>query len=313
MLRVRKRGRSASWPQVQNRVGFLIQSTYGQRGNFEVVYSSPIAIEYVGWTLQHYSRNNDMNSPSPWSGPLWTWQGNHGFGGTALIQSSLGSPGNFEVVTTTELKLAHFYRNNSDPNLPWSGPTSFGSDIVEGMWGGVALIKSNFGDPGNFEVVALADSSESEGSDLVHYHRNNSDPNLPWHGPVKIGTGVRGTPALIQSSFGNPGNFEVVVGLEEGGLAHYYRDNSDPNLPWSGPTLFGQDMLSLPIGLGIGYVKAVSLIQSNFGNPGNFEVVALTYGADWQDLAHYYRDNADPNTPWARVRTRARQGRATNG
>jgi hypothetical protein len=38
------------------------------------------------------------------------------------------------------------------------------------------------------------------------------------------------------------------------------RNNDDPNLPWSQPTVFGESL---------GNVQAVSLIQSNFGNPGS--------------------------------------------
>ena len=70
---------------------------------------------------------------------------------------------------------------------------------------------------------------------------------------------------FVQSSHGRKGNFEVVVPRSGGGLAHWWRDNDDPDRPWRGPTLmFGstQD------------VDAAALIQSNFGTVGNLEVVA---------------------------------------
>jgi hypothetical protein len=41
-----------------------------------------------------------------------------------------------------------------------------------------------------------------------------------------------GTPSLIQSNFGIKGNFELVVPMSNGGLAHYWRNNDDPELPW---------------------------------------------------------------------------------
>src|SRR5262249_40542112 len=44
---------------------------------------------------------------------------------------------------------------------------------------------------------------------------------------------------LIQSIFGAQGNFEMVVSLSSGGLAHYWRNNDDPTLPWNGPFEFG--------------------------------------------------------------------------
>jgi hypothetical protein len=48
------------------------------------------------------------------------------------------------------------------------------------------------------------------------------------------------------------GNFELVTPLLSGGIAHFFRDNDDPNLPWSGPVVFAKDQ---------GLVGAVSLDQ----------------------------------------------------
>ncbi len=95
---------------------------------------------------------------------------------------------------------------------------------------------------------------------------------------------VSGNPALIQGRFGRQGNFEVVVPLASGGLALYFRDNDDPNLPWKGPFPFGQS---------VGPVAAVSLIQSNFGSPGNLEVVARVGNR----LAFFFRESG-PNSTW---------------
>jgi hypothetical protein len=77
--------------------------------------------------------------------------------------------------------------------------------------------------------------------------------------------GVSGNPVLIQSRFGTKGNFELVVPSAGGGLMHFWRNNDDPTLPWSGPTLFGASL---------GQVDGVSMIESNFGSPGNLEVIA---------------------------------------
>lgn len=41
---------------------------------------------------------------------------------------------------------------------------------------------------------------------------------------------------LVQSSHGAKGNFELVVPHSGGGLAHWFRKNDDPRLPWVGPT-----------------------------------------------------------------------------
>ena len=88
--------------------------------------------------------------------------------------------------------------------------------------------------------------------------------------PVK----VAGVPSLIQSRYGRMGNFEVVVPVGEGGLAHIWRDNDAVGVPWRGPVRFGQSG---------GQYEAASLIQSNFGVPGNLEVVART-----GDTLHFF-------------------------
>jgi hypothetical protein len=45
--------------------------------------------------------------------------------------------------------------------------------------------------------------------------------------------------SLIQSTYGKKGNFELVVPLATGGLAHYSRNNDQEGLPWSEPVIFG--------------------------------------------------------------------------
>jgi hypothetical protein len=42
---------------------------------------------------------------------------------------------------------------------------------------------------------------------------------------------VAGNPVLIQGRFGSPGNFEMVVPAVAGGLAHYWRDNTQASMP----------------------------------------------------------------------------------
>jgi hypothetical protein len=200
------------------------------------------------------------------------------------IQGQFGTKGNFEVVAPLQAgRLAHFWRDNDAPNLPWHGPTVFGSTEA---YDAVALIQSNFstagGGPGNLEVVAHT------GRGLVHYWRDDVDP-FPWFVSVAIpgSSGTSGTPTLIQGGFGSKGNFEVVVPLASGGLAHFWRDNDAGDLPWHGPTPFGSTDV----------YDAVALIQSNFSTsgsgPGNLEVIAHTGNR----LDHYWRDDVDP-FPW---------------
>ncbi len=93
-------------------------------------------------------------------------------------------------------------------------------------------------------------------------------------------------PSMIWSTYGNRGNFELVVPLSSGGLARYWRDNDNENLPWNGPEVFGLDA---------GMISGVSLIQSNFGEQGNLELVAVDIGG--HSLMHFWRDSG-PSYDW---------------
>jgi len=195
-----------------------------------------------------------------------------------MVQSTFGTKGDFElVVPNAEGGLAYCARDNDNtPSLPWQGPIVFGKEV--GHVDAVSLIQSNFGS-GNLEVVARV------GDRLVHFWRD-SGPDFTWHGPLEFANGVSGNPALIQSRFGKRGNFELVVPLASGGIAHYWRSNDDPALPWLPTTVFGTEL---------GNVDAVALIQSNFGQPrpGNLEVVARV----GDDLIHFWRDSG-PDLTW---------------
>jgi hypothetical protein len=92
-----------------------------------------------------------------------------------------------------------------------------------------------------------------------------------------IFTEAAGIPGFIQSMFGMTGNFELVTPCIDGGLAHLYRDNDAPGLPWHETARFGATSEQ---------IKAVSLIQSNYGSPGHLEVAAQRAAG----IAAYYRN-----------------------
>ena len=85
-------------------------------------------------------------------------------------------------------------------------------------------------------------------------------------------------PSLIQSHFGKKGNFELVAGNASGGLVHIWRNNDETPPHWKGATAFAS---------GIGGVGGVSLIEGNFGSPGQLEVVVNGGGS----LLHFFRDS----------------------
>jgi hypothetical protein len=80
--------------------------------------------------------------------------------------------------------------------------------------------------------------------------------------PFPIG---RDSGFAIQGSFGAVGNYEIVLPASNG-LVHNWRDTaSSRNLGWRGQT---------PVAPGS--YQGVSLVQGNFGDPGNLELVATT-------------------------------------
>ena len=294
--------------------GFFVQGRHGTKGNFEVVVPTTHG---AGFT--HLWRNND-DSNLPWSAatcfgggdpasacliqgnfgtpgnlevvardgdrlvfywrldrPPWTWSGpftigSRAQGNPALIQSRHGTKGNFELVAPhVEGGLLHMWRNNDVPSLPWSSPFRFGSGNVSG----VSFIQGNFGSPGNLELLAV------EGGRLVFYWRMDRSP-WTWSGPFVIAQAVRGVPSLIQGRHGTKGNFEAVVPHRDGGLVHMWRNNDNPSFPWSPPFRFGS-----------GLYDEVTVVQGNFGTPGNLEVVARrSDGA----LDFYWRMDRSPWT-----------------
>ena len=126
-------------------------------------------------------------------------------------------------------------------------------------------------------------SSDLVGENLLFYSRDDVPP-YTWHGPLSAQSfssrRFAGNPVLIESRYGL-GNFELIVPLADGGIAHYFRDNGVVSPYWSGPRIFGAD---------IGRFDAVTFIQSNFtagAGIGNFELVARV----GDELFFYWRDD----------------------
>ena len=250
----------------------LIQGNFGEMGNLELA-----ATDFGGHHLMHFWRDSGpdpfWHGPSPISEeslvPLFS-------GAPSMIWSNSSCRGNFDlVVPLAQGGFSYYRRNNDDPNLPWYGPLNFAEKA--GIFEAVTLIQSNFGDPGNLEIVARS-------GDSLEFFWREYEQDMIWHGPETIATGVAGTPSMIQSSFGDKGNFDLVVPLASGGLAYYWRDNDDAHLHWYGPLIFG---------MSIGKVDGVSLIQSNFGDPCHLELVAQAGG----HLVFFWRDSG-PDLRW---------------
>lgn len=172
----------------------------------------------------------------------------------AFIQARINGTLQMHVVVgVASGGMVHLVRNES--TLQWSVLHRFGSGNVRG----VALIQGNFwGENGaaNLELVAWI------GDELRSWFLPHGGQWLP-NGVVLAG-GVGGAPALIQSNRGTRGNFEVLVPLAAGGIAHHWRDN-DGDLAWRRHAVFAQGQ----------QYRAVGLLQAQFGANGNLEAVGV--------------------------------------
>jgi hypothetical protein len=180
--------------------------------------------------------------------------------------------------------------------MPWSMQLPIPSTM--GQVDALTFIQGTYDNPGNLEGIARI------GDGLAYFYSTNygtppRSDTLTWHGPYPLAiensinnqcsrervNGISGNPVLIQSTFGNNRNFELVVPRANGGFNHYFRDNDDiyclsahqgvvpkppPPLPWK----LGQEVTNID-GHELGHIDAISLIQSDFAAPpGNLEVVA---------------------------------------
>lgn len=256
--------------------GCLVQSGFGTVGNFEFLYPNAVA------GLDHYWRDND-DPARPWhhSGTFGQALGQVGRdrGWASMIYSSYG---NLEVVVVRDGGLYYFSRGQNG----WEGPTN----LADGVTGVPGIVQRR--NHGNFEVVVPLD-----GGGIVHLTRDNGDPERPWSWGSVFGSeqGEIDSVSLIESHLGPEGNnLEVVAwSAADGAMHHYWGHYGDvpageptwaPAVTWSGPD-------AVPSADGV-----PSLVQGNFGQPGNFELVVTD--SEHGGLTHYYRDNGAEGFPW---------------
>ncbi len=72
-------------------------------------------------------------------------------------------------------------RDNDDPSCPWYGPMELGADV--GQVYAVTMIESNYGTPGNLEVIAAV------GGQLSFLWRD-SGPAFQWHGSFLLSSAI---------------------------------------------------------------------------------------------------------------------------
>src|SRR5438132_6188755 len=95
---------------------FLIQSSHGTVGNFEVVLP-----RLEGGGAAQYWRNNDAPT-TPWVGPTLAFGSPDDAYAVSLIQGNFGLTGNLELVAAEGSQLVHHWRDD-DTNGHWQART----------------------------------------------------------------------------------------------------------------------------------------------------------------------------------------------
>ena len=153
----------------------------------------------------------------------------------------------------------------------WHDGGRFGPTDVEGFPG---FIQSNYGAPGNLEVIV-----RRRGGLLAHWWRDNGT----WHDGGTIADRVRMSgPSFVQANVGRRGNFYVVCVTDFRSMQLHWRDNDGSGL-WARGEVFGAHIGETP----------VCMIQGTYGttnelSPGNFELCVAVGGR----VEHWWRDNS---------------------
>ena len=195
--------------------GYIIESDF--QGIIIDIPGRKYPLELVvleGDQVMHYQHNPASNH--------WINQGvitDRATGLGSIIRSSFVSGGsrNFDVIVLKGNQLAHYSKDHAKNE--WHKISVITDAATNAGW----IIQSGIRDSqlhGNFEVVV------NEGTHLVHYWKDNSDPGSGWRRGQVISTKASSQGCIIHGSFGEDvGNFQVVVPEENGRLVHYYNVN----------------------------------------------------------------------------------------
>jgi C1A family cysteine protease len=232
----------------------------------------------TGWGMSGYCwiayGNSDIDSwaklgvqgtnPDPWT--------KHRLHSGNMIESGDGAAhDNFELLAAEPGGvIRHYWRDGAA--LTWHQAENFGNDCAICP----TLTATTYNR--NFESIHL-----TTGGRLHHWFFDQSTKK--WtNGPVFGPTDAAGVPGFIQSNYGAPGNFEVVVRTKDGKLNHWWRQNAAP-WTWTDGGRFGANIA----------LSGASFIQSHIGKQGNFELVAVLTSGQMQ---HWSRNN-DAGGAWA--------------
>lgn len=227
-------------------------TAFGNGGYIRVAYGD------VNSGIEKYARIGlATTNPDPWS--------KHRLHNGGIIESGDGAAHrNFEVMARgANNTVVHWWRDGS--SLAWAKAETMANDAATFP----TLTGTTYNR--NFEFIY-----QTTGHRLHHWFFDQAAGK--WQdGGVFGPTDADGTPAFLQSNFGEPGNFEVVVRTRDGRLAHWWRINGAP-WTWAESARFGSNILA----------SAPSMVQSHYAKPGNLELVAVRTDGRMQ---HFWRDD----------------------
>jgi C1A family cysteine protease len=262
------------WTKRRLHSGNIIESGDGDlHRNFEMVATAN------GTQVQHWWRDNGSGGAT--SG--YPWAKAELFANDAAVCPTFTGTTynrNFELVyRTTGNRLHHWFFDQTSKS--WGDGGIFGPTDATGI---PCFIQSNYGAPGNFEVVV----STADGK-LNHWWRMNAPP-FTWTDGGRFASNISQSGAtLIQSAFGSKGNLELVALLNDGTMQHWWRDDDATTLSWNPGPIFGTNITSPPC-----------MIQGQYGatdeyTNGNFELCVAVGGK----IQHWWRNNSAAGLPWA--------------
>jgi C1A family cysteine protease len=159
--------------------------------------------------------------------------------------------------------IRHYWRDGS--SLEWALAETLGNDCAASP-----TVTGTTYDR-NFEYVY-----PTTGNRL--HHRYFDQATQKWgDGGVFGPSNVAGIPAFLQSDYGAPGNFEVVVRLSNGTLEHWWR-NDGAGMVWAASATFGANIK----------LSAPTMVQLRAPNRG-LDLVCVTTSGEMQ---RYWRDDA---------------------
>ncbi|MGA8499117.1 MAG: C1 family peptidase, partial [Xanthobacteraceae bacterium] len=155
------------------------------------------------------------------------WTKRHIHNGAILESGDGAAHHNFELWTKAPRNtVRHYWRDGA--SLKWALAETFANDCEASPSAQATTFNRNF------EMVFRTTTNR-----LHHWYFDQTSGKYA-DGGVFGPTNVAGFPAFIQGDFGAPGNFELVVQIAGGRLAHWWRPNS-PIGAWEQSTVFGSN------------------------------------------------------------------------